>query len=114
MTYKQVILIRKDLNLSKGKIAAQAAHAAVEAVLKTDKKLVQAWRNEGMKKIALKVETETELKEYLQKANNAGIVTALITDAGHTEIAPGTVTCLGIGPEKESSIDEITSQLKPF
>ena len=65
---KQVILIRQDLKLPKGKAAAQAAHAAVEAVLRSDKSLVQEWRNSGQKKITLKVATEKELYKYAQDA----------------------------------------------
>ncbi len=109
---KQVILIRQDLQLPKGKLAAQAAHASVEAVLKSDKKLVQEWRNEGMTKVALKVQDEKELLSYLQQAKEAGLVTALITDAGRTVVAPGTRTCLGIGPDEEEKIDSITGKLK--
>lgn len=109
---KQVILIRQDLQLPKGKLAAQAAHASVEAVLKSDKKLVQEWRSEGMTKVALKVQDEKELLSYLQQAKEAGLVTALITDAGRTVVAPGTRTCLGIGPDEEEKIDQVTGKLK--
>lgn len=110
-TYKQVILVRQDLKLPKGKLAAQAAHASVEAVLRSDKKLVTAWRTEGMAKIVLKVKDEKELLSYLQQAKDAELTTALITDAGKTVIAPGTRTCVGIGPDKEKKIDEITGKL---
>ena len=112
MHYKQVILIRQDLQLPKGKLVAQAAHASVEAVLKSDKKLVQYWRNEGMTKVALKVKDEKELFQYLQQAKDAGLTTSLITDAGRTVVAPGTVTCGAIGPDEEEKIDRITEKLK--
>lgn len=101
MDYKQAILIRQDLKLPKGKMAAQAAHAAVEAVLKCDEKIVSAWRNKGMQKIALKVLDEKELHKYIQMAKDEGIVTSTITDAGHTVVDPGTVTCGSIGPDEE-------------
>lgn len=110
-TYKQVILVRQDLKLPKGKLAAQAAHASVEAVLRSDKKLVTSWRTEGMAKIVLKVKDEKELLSYLQQAKDAELTTALITDAGKTVIAPGTRTCVGIGPDTEEKIDEITAKL---
>lgn len=112
MTYKQVILVRQDLKLPKGKMAAQVAHASVEAVLKSDKSLIKTWRSEGMKKIVLKVADLKELKRYLAFANNSGLITALITDAGLTTIEPGTITCVAIGPDEESKIDEITKHLK--
>ena len=109
---KQAILVRTDLKMSKGKIAAQVAHAAVEASTNSDKNSVRAWRNEGMKKVVLRVAGEKELLEFWHKAKVAKLATALITDAGHTEIAPGTKTCLGIGPDTDGKIDKITSSLK--
>jgi PTH2 family peptidyl-tRNA hydrolase len=111
MSLKQVILIRKDLNLPKGKLAAQAAHAAVEACLNSKRTIVEEWHNEGQKKVALKVESEKELREYLRKAKDAGLVASLITDAGKTVVAPGTVTALGIGPAEEEEIDKVTGKL---
>src|SRR3989344_5389313 len=111
MAYKQVILVRKDLDLPKGKLAAQCSHAAVEAVLKSDPKVVSAWRKQGMPKIVLKVKDEKELLLYLQKAKDEGFTTALITDAGRTEVAPGPNTCGAIGPDEEEKIDLITSKL---
>jgi peptidyl-tRNA hydrolase, PTH2 family len=110
-TYKQVILVRQDLKLPKGKLAAQAAHASVDAVLKSDKDLVKAWREEGMAKIVLKVKDEKELIKYFQFAKDSGIKASLITDAGRTVIAPGTRTCVGIGPGDDEEIDKITGEL---
>ncbi len=110
--YKQVLLVRQDLKLPKGKTAAQAAHAAVEAAHRADKDVYLAWRKEGMAKIALKVEDEKQLYTVIQHAKNAGIATAIITDAGKTTVAPGTVTCGAIGPASEDKIDPLTSELK--
>lgn len=115
MEYKQVVVVRSDLKLPKGKMAAQAAHACVESVLltlKRDKEKVQNWRQKGMKKIVLKVETEKDLLKIMQEAKDMGLITALITDAGRTIVEPGTRTCIGIGPDKEEEIDQITGQLK--
>jgi peptidyl-tRNA hydrolase, PTH2 family len=110
-TYKQVILVRQDLKLPKGKLGAQAAHASVDAVLKSDSELVKAWRKEGMAKIVLKVKDEKELIKYFQLAKDEGLTVSLITDAGRTVIAPGTKTCVGIGPDEEERIDEVTGEL---
>ena len=110
--YKQVILVRVDLKLSKGKMAAQVAHASVEAVLKSSKRKIDTWRKEGMKKSVLRVADKKELMQYKKKADNAGLKTALITDAGRTHLLPGTITCVGIGPDKEEKIDKITGKLK--
>ena len=109
--YKQVILVRKDLKMSKGKMSAQAAHASVDAVLKSDKAKVKAWQDEGMKKIVLKVKSKEEVYRYNQEAKDAGLKTAVITDAGHTVVEPGTVTCCAIGPDDEDKIDDITGEL---
>ncbi len=110
--YKQVILVRMDLRLPKGKLAAQVAHASVEAVSKTDRKILDRWNSDGAKKVVLKVADEKELFGYLEQARSAGLKTALITDAGRTVLQPGTTTCLGIGPDAESKIDKVTGSLK--
>ncbi|MBI2548986.1 peptidyl-tRNA hydrolase [Candidatus Woesearchaeota archaeon] len=110
--YKQVILVRHDLKLPKGKLSAQVAHASLEAALRSDKDVVKKWRAQGMKKIVLRVENEQELLAYHQKADQAGFTRALITDAGHTVVEPGTTTCLGIGPDEEANIDKLTGHLK--
>ena len=112
MQYKQVILVREDLNLPKGKMGAQCSHASVDATLKSDRKIVDLWKKGGGKKIVLKVKDEKELFKYEQMAEDNGLKTALITDAGHTVVEPGTITCLGIGPDEENKIDEVTGKLK--
>ena len=61
MEYKQVILLRKDLKLPLGKACSQCSHAAVESALKADKKIVDKWRLQGAKKVALKVDNEKDL-----------------------------------------------------
>ena len=109
--YKQVILIRQDLKLPKGKLAAQASHASVEAVLRSKPTLIKAWREEGMAKIVLKVKDQKELVKFFQQAKDNDLTASLITDAGRTVIAPGTKTCVGIGPDEEEKVDEITGEL---
>jgi PTH2 family peptidyl-tRNA hydrolase len=109
---KQVILVRDDLKLPKGKLASQCSHAAVEAVLNSSKAKVEAWREEGMKKVILKVKDLAELRKYQQLAKAEKLVASLITDAGRTVVEPGTVTCLGIGPDEDEKIDKITGTLK--
>ncbi len=114
MDLKMVILVRADLKLPKGKLAAQAAHAAVEAAHKSakhDKPQYDRWRREGQKKVVLKVSDEKELLSYFQAAKDSGLVTSLITDAGRTCIAPGTRTCVAIGPDLEDNIDKLTGEL---
>ncbi len=108
---KQVILVRQDLKLPQGKLGAQCAHASVEAVLKSHQSTVKAWRAQGMAKIVLKVKDEKELVKYFQLAKDSDLTASLITDAGRTVIAPGTKTCVGIGPDEEEEIDEVTGEL---
>ncbi|MBI4139871.1 peptidyl-tRNA hydrolase [Candidatus Woesearchaeota archaeon] len=112
MSLKQVIIVRQDLQLPKGKLASQVAHASVEATLQSQTETVKKWRKEGMAKIVLKVNDEKELLEYSRFAKDAGLVVAVITDAGRTTIAPGTTTCAGIGPAEEKEIDKTTGVLK--
>jgi len=110
--YKQVILVRSDLRLKKGKMAAQVAHASVETVLQSRRAKVMRWRRGGMKKVVLKVANQEELEKYRTLANEMGLVAVLITDAGRTAVAAGTVTCCGIGPDSEERLDAITGDLK--
>jgi PTH2 family peptidyl-tRNA hydrolase len=109
---KQVILVRTDLKLPKGKMAAQVAHASVDAVLKSKASLIRNWRSEGMKKIVLKVDDLTELYKFEKVAKELDFVTALITDAGLTTVPAGTTTCLAIGPDAELKLDKLTGNLK--
>lgn len=112
MEYKQVILVREDLKLDKGKMAAQVAHASVEAALRSDKDIIKNWRDKGMKKVVLKVKNKEELFKYKEIAKSNNLKTALITDAGRTAVEPGTKTCLAIGPDEEKKIDDVTDSLK--
>ena len=112
--YKQVIVFRSDLKLGKGKIAAQAGHAAVSAAQDAyvhHKKWWEAWLFEGQRKIAVKVQSEKELLELEEQAKDLGFPNALIVDRGLTQIPEGTVTCLGIGPAPAERIDRLTGKL---
>ncbi|MFX1580223.1 MAG: peptidyl-tRNA hydrolase Pth2 [Promethearchaeota archaeon] len=113
--YKQVIVVRTDLGMSRGKIAVQVAHGSVSAaeqarIHKQD--VWKAWLREGQKKVAVKVSSEEELIELRRQAIDHSLSFALIRDAGMTELPPGTVTVLGIGPAKSEVIDEVTGELK--
>jgi PTH2 family peptidyl-tRNA hydrolase len=112
--YKQAIILRADLKMSCGKAAVQASHAAVSASEKAKKEHTSWWRkwmDEGQRKITLKVGSEEELLELEQKAAKARLPSALIADRGLTELAPGTVTALGIGPAPAGLLDKITGSL---
>ena len=112
MNYKQVIVVRQDLKMPKGKLASQCSHAAVESVLKSNKNLVEKWRAQGMPKIILKVKDLKELIVIKAKASKNKLTSALITDGARTFFKEPTVTCLAIGPDLEEKIDKITGNLK--
>lgn len=115
MEYKQALITRHDLKLSKGKLAAQCAHGALEAAeaaSNTHKDWYGKWRQEGQRKVVLEVENEEELLELYMKTKKAKLPTSLIRDAGLTEIPPNTTTVVAIGPAPEPLIDELCGKLK--
>ncbi len=112
--YKQVIIMRSDLKMGKGKIAAQAGHAAVSAAEEARKcfrKWWKAWLDEGQCKIAVKVKSEEELLSLEKMTEKSGLPYALISDRGLTQLQPGTITCLAIGPAQSHEVDKITGKL---
>ena len=113
--YKLTVVVRDDLKMSKGKTCAQVAHAVLECFMRQDDiKLTKAWLNSGAKKVVLKAADDKELYAISDAAKKKGIITATIQDAGLTEVKPGTITCVGIGPDEEKQIDKVTSKLKPL
>ncbi len=112
--YKMVIVTRKDLSLSVGKLAVQVAHAAVNCSLATKKnnaKWFTKWQREGAKKVVVSVDSLDDFNPLCVKAKKFDIVTEMISDAGHTEIPAGTTTVLGIGPAPSNLIDQVTGDL---
>ena len=111
---KQVIVVRTDLEMGKGKIAAQVGHACVlgsENVRKSHPDWFKAWW-QGQEKIVLKVPGPKELEEVKKHAMDLDLPWSEVTDAGHTQIAPGTTTCISLGPAPEEMINKVTSNLK--
>ena len=112
--YKQVILIRSDLNMSTGKKCAQACHASVSASDLTKNQNKKAWKNWkqlGQKKVILKVNSKEDLNAIYTKVLKQGLPCFLVKDAGLTQLEPGTTTALGIGPASSAEIDKITGGL---
>ncbi|MDE1767828.1 MAG: peptidyl-tRNA hydrolase Pth2 [Candidatus Micrarchaeota archaeon] len=112
---KQVILVRNDLDMGKGKLAAQVAHASIMSYLiavKENKEIVDEWMKGGQKKIVLKVDDDKAIKRLFEAFKFKKIPCALVNDAGLTQLPPGTITTLGVGPWKKSEIDFFTSALK--
>ena len=111
---KQVIIVRTDLGMGKGKIAAQVGHACVlgsDSVRRSHPEWHDEWWN-GQEKIVLKIPNLEDLEKVIGRAHNANLPWCKVTDAGHTQISPGTTTCISIGPAPENLIDKITGDLK--
>jgi PTH2 family peptidyl-tRNA hydrolase len=137
-TLKQVIVIRKDLNMRKGKMVAQGAHASMSVIadllesrsipndpdsdypdedglfLSQDTRgynLIREWLDGEFTKICVSVNSEQELINVYEAAKTAGLLCSLIKDAGHTEFKEPTLTCCAIGPAYSEEIDKITGGL---
>jgi PTH2 family peptidyl-tRNA hydrolase len=109
---KQAIIIRDDLKMGKGKLCSQSCHASIASFLKSSKVDRGKWIKEGMKKVVLKISGEKELINLYESAKKDKLPCELIIDAGLTQIKPGTLTALGIGPSDDKKIDKITGKLK--
>ncbi|XP_045468150.1 peptidyl-tRNA hydrolase 2, mitochondrial-like isoform X2 [Harmonia axyridis] len=113
--YRMMLVVRNDLKMGKGKIAAQCCHAAVssyEAMTKKRQYLLKPWLKNGTAKIAVKVESEEELLEVERKAKELKILTKIVRDAGHTQVAPMSRTVLSLGPAPKKILDQVTGHLK--
>ena len=109
---KLMVVVRTDLGMGRGKIAAQVAHAAVAATLAslgtTD---FAAWLAEGQPKVVLKVGTAGQLEDVVRQARDSGLPVEVISDAGRTQVTPGTLTCCALGPAETQRIDAVTAGL---
>ena len=111
---KQVIVVRRDLKMGAGKTAAQAAHASLMSYIKSSEKnktVVEKWLKSGGTKIVLRVDSHREFEELKAKLHGSNLVFCVIRDAGQTQIAPGTETAIGIGPDLIEKIDAFTGEL---
>ncbi|KAJ2863116.1 hypothetical protein GGH94_003817 [Coemansia aciculifera] len=114
---KLVLIIRTDLGMSKGKIAAQCSHATLgcyKRALKQAPAMLKAWEYTGQAKVTLKCNSEEELVDLQKKAQAAGLVAQSICDAGRTQIAAGSRTVLGIGPGPVGAVDRVSGHLKLY
>ncbi len=111
---KLVVALRTDIKISPGKMAVQVAHAAVNCAFsckKNNERWFKEWYREGQKKVVLKGGSLKDLYELKSIADSIGLETSLIQDAGMTEVDPGTVTCLGIGPGPSPEVNKVTGSL---
>ncbi|MEF8901522.1 MAG: peptidyl-tRNA hydrolase Pth2 [Halovenus sp.] len=111
---KQAIVARADLGMGEGKLAAQVAHASLQAYEAADAATQREWKGEGQKKIVLQADSERDLFELADAAETKGLPHALVRDAGHTQLEPGTVTTLAVGPASAEQIDSVTGNLSLY
>lgn len=109
--HKQVIAIRKDLEMRRGKEIAQGAHASRKAAKRCDGSVVADWEMDGQTKIVVGIESEEAVLD-LHKSASGNVPVALIRDRGHTEVEAGTVTAIAVGPAKSEDVDKHTGDLK--
>jgi PTH2 family peptidyl-tRNA hydrolase len=115
MDFKQVIIVRRDVNMGTGKIAAQVAHAAVmgaEKVKESRREWFNSWLAAGQAKVVLKVKNIEELMDVRMRAEELNLSVVQVHDSGLTQIPSGTITCIGIGPAPSDLIDKVTFELK--
>jgi len=132
--YKLVLVVRMDLHMRSGKIAAQVAHAAVGTVLQLQEDAVharsagigaavslhqangvtalRAWLHQGQAKVVLQVRDQAEMHELERRARAQGVSTHIVADAGRTQVASGSETVLAVGPAPVHIVDAITGHLK--
>jgi PTH2 family peptidyl-tRNA hydrolase len=111
---KQAIVARADIGMGEGKLAAQVAHASLSAYEDADRKTRKAWKGEGQKKVVLKANSESELFELADVAERERLPHAVIRDAGHTQLEPGTATALAVGPGEDEIVDKVTGDLSLY
>jgi PTH2 family peptidyl-tRNA hydrolase len=121
--HKQVIVLRKDLNMRKGKMVAQGAHASMAAILKLARRegnqllipldeRIEPWLCGRFTKICVSVNSEAELLAIHEKSIAAGVLTSLILDSGVTEFGGvPTNTAVAAGPDQANKVDAITGDL---
>lgn len=111
---KQVIVIRKDLNMRKGKCVSQGAHASLKATLENlEHPSVKEWLAGRFTKICVSVDSEQELFDVYNHAIQEGLIATLIIDAGLTEFqGVPTMTCIAVGPASAEDLEPITGHLK--
>lgn len=102
------------MEMGKGKIAVQVGHATISAAEETRRVHPEWWKNwfhEGQCKVVVKVNSESDLEDLKDQADELGLGSAIIHDSGLTQVDPGTATCIGIGPAPAELVDKITGEL---
>ena len=111
---KQAIVARADLGMGEGKLAAQVAHASLMASEDADRRDRSEWKGSGQKKVVLQADSGSELFELADKADREGVPYAVVRDAGHTQLDPGTASALAVGPARDDLVDKVTGHLSLY
>jgi PTH2 family peptidyl-tRNA hydrolase len=111
---KQAIVARADLGMGEGKLAAQVAHASLMAFEDAGSRVRSEWKGEGQTKVVLRADGESQLFELADVAEREGLSHAVVRDAGRTQLEPGTVTALAVGPGREDVVDRVTGHLSLY
>ncbi|KIW06464.1 peptidyl-tRNA hydrolase [Verruconis gallopava] len=112
---KLVLVVRTDLGMTKGKIAAQCSHATLacyKALKAANSPILTRWERMGQAKVTVQAKSEDELLLLQAQAVSLGLCARIIHDAGRTQIASGSATVLGVGPGPRSVVDAVTGGLK--
>ncbi|KAK7070262.1 Peptidyl-tRNA hydrolase protein 2, mitochondrial [Halocaridina rubra] len=114
---KLVLIVRSDLKMGKGKVAAQCSHATLKAfkqLQKSNRRLLRSWEMNGQPKVVLKTDDEENMMNLATVAREVGLTVSIIQDAGRTQVDPGSRTVVGVGPGPVELIDQITGHLKLY
>lgn len=111
---KMVLVVRQDLKMKSGKIASQCAHAATgmyAELMQSDRSLLRQWEHCGQPKIVVTCRNQPEMNKLKEAAENIGLPTFVVADAGRTQVLAGSKTVLAVGPGPKSSVDSVTGRL---
>jgi PTH2 family peptidyl-tRNA hydrolase len=111
---KQAIVARADLGMGEGKLAAQVAHASLQAFEDADSTAREQWKGSGQKKVVVQADSESDLFELADRAEVEGLPHSIVRDAGHTQLEPGTATALAVGPAADDRVDAVTGDLSLY
>ncbi|XP_059275018.1 uncharacterized protein LOC132635820 isoform X2 [Lycium barbarum] len=112
---KMVLVVRQDLKMAQGKVASQCAHAATGMyadLMQSDRYLLRQWEQCGQPKIVVTCKNQQEMNKLKEAAENIGLPTFVVADAGRTQVASGSRTVLAVGPGSKSAVDSVTGKLR--
>ncbi|XP_021819253.1 peptidyl-tRNA hydrolase 2, mitochondrial isoform X1 [Prunus avium] len=110
---KMVLVVRRDLKMTTGKIASQCAHAATGVyaeLMQSHRSLLRQWEQYGQPKIVVTCKNQQEMNKLKEAAEGIGLPTFVVADAGRTQVVSGSKTVLAVGPGPKESVDSVTGK----